>query len=58
MALFMQAAGTCVDDVIRGWGQYKDRVELLPPEEKSKIAKIADVIVTSFTTPGCIPRGR
>jgi hypothetical protein len=58
----MQAAGLgCppeVDEIIRGWGQYKDRVELLPQPEQDKIGKIADLIVTSFVTPGCVPLGQ
>jgi hypothetical protein len=59
--LFLQAVGVSpaqVDEVIRGWGQYKDQVALLPPTEKDKISKIADLIVTSFTTPGGVPLGQ
>jgi hypothetical protein len=59
--LFLQASGACptqVDEVIRGWGQYKEEVALLPPVEKNKISQIADLVVTSFTTPGCVPLGQ
>src|SRR5215470_13534169 len=59
---FKQAStGVCpaeVDTVIRGWGQYQDAVELLPSPEQDKIAQLADLVVTSFTTPGCIPLGQ
>jgi hypothetical protein len=61
-ALFMQAsAGICpaqVDETIRGWGQYKDRVDLLPGPERDKITQMAELIVTSFITPGCTPLGQ
>jgi len=60
-ALFMQATGVCpagVDEIIRGWGQYKDRVDLLPGPEQNKIEQIAELIVTSFITEGCIPLGQ
>jgi hypothetical protein len=61
-ALFLQASiGTCpaqVDEVVRGWGQYKDDVKLLPSQEQDKIAQIADLIVFSFITPGCTPLGQ
>ncbi len=61
-ALFMQAIGAgCpnqVDELITGWGQYKDTVALLPKEERDKIAKIAELVVTSFTTVGCVPLGQ
>jgi len=60
-ALQMQATGGCpgeVDEIIRGWGQYKDRVELLPRPEQDKISQICDLIVTSFTRTGCIPLGQ
>src|SRR5271157_2998497 len=61
-ALFFQATGgSCpkqVDEVIRGWGQYKEQVKLLPSTEQDKISQIAELIVTSFTTPGCVPLGQ
>jgi hypothetical protein len=60
-ALFMQVVGGCpreVDELIRGWGTHKDTVALLPKEEQDKVAKIAELVVTSFTTPGCVPLGQ
>jgi hypothetical protein len=60
-ALFLQKSGTCptqLDEVVRGWGQYKDSVALLPPTEKDKIPQIADIVVNSFLTPGCTPLGQ
>jgi len=47
-----------IDDVIRGWDQYKDEVALLPQGEKDKITRIAEAIAISFTTPGRVPLGR
>ena len=61
-AVFMQATvGICpaqVDEIIRKWGQYRDRVDLLPGPEQDKITQIAELIVTSFITPGCMPLGQ
>jgi hypothetical protein len=47
-----------VNEIIRGWGQYKDRVDLLPGAEQQKIAQVAESIVNSFITPGCIRLGQ
>jgi hypothetical protein len=55
------STGVCssrLDGVIRGWGQYQDTVQLLPAPEQAKIAQMADLIVESFTTSGCIPLGQ
>jgi hypothetical protein len=60
-ALLMQATGGCpgqIDEIIRGWEQYKDRVELLPRPEQDKISQISELIVSSFTRPGCVPLGQ
>jgi hypothetical protein len=58
----MQAtSGICpvqLDEVIRGWGQYKDQVELLPASEQEKITQLAELIAQSFITPGCVPLGQ
>lgn len=35
----------------------KDTVGLLAKEERDEIAKIAEIVVTSFTTVGCVPLG-
>jgi hypothetical protein len=60
--LFMQAvASTCpaqIDEIIRGWGQYKEKLESLPGSEQDKVTQIAKTIVTSFVTPGCVPLGQ
>jgi hypothetical protein len=47
-----------VAEVIHGWGQYQDTVERLPQAERDKISRIADLVVASFTTPGCVPLGQ
>jgi hypothetical protein len=47
-----------VDETIRGWGQYENRIALLPGREQSKISTIAELIVASFIEPGCIPLGQ
>ncbi|SPE28703.1 hypothetical protein SBA6_1110001 [Candidatus Sulfopaludibacter sp. SbA6] len=61
-ALFVATSGgscpTRVNEVIRGWGQYKEKVTLLPGTEQAKIDQIAVLVVRSFTTPGCVPLGR
>ena len=61
-ALVMQSGGIgCppeIAETIRGWGQYRDQVKLLPPAEQEKISKIADLIVTSFVTSNCVPLGQ
>jgi hypothetical protein len=46
--------GVPVTEVIRGWGQYSD---VLPNAEQSKIDQLADLVVTSFTSPGSFPLG-
>jgi len=54
-------SGSCatpVEDVIYGWGQYKDEVDKLPQSEKDKIARLADIVVTSFSAPNCSPLGQ
>jgi hypothetical protein len=60
--LFMQAmAGICpkeVQEVIRGWGRYKETVDTLAKEERDKITKLADLIVSSFSVVGCSPLGQ
>jgi Putative peptidoglycan binding domain len=53
--------GTCPTEfaeVVRGWGQYEDKVERLAQAEQDKINKLADLIVATFTTPGCVPLGQ
>jgi hypothetical protein len=58
---FRANAGICppqADEMIRQWGQYTDRVDLLPGLEQQKISQLAELIVTSFITPGCIPLGQ
>jgi len=61
-ALFLQTttgqSPNQIDEIIRGWGQYKEKVETLPQPEQDKITHIAGVIVTSFTTQGSIPLGQ
>jgi hypothetical protein len=47
-----------VAEVIHGWGQYADTVERLPQAERDRIGRIADLVVASFTTPGCVPLGQ
>jgi len=53
--------GTCPTEfaeVVRGWSQYEDKVERLAQAERDKINKLADLIVATFTTPGCVPLGQ
>jgi hypothetical protein len=61
-ALLAQAVGGFVHgpvfEVIRGWGQYKDTVELLPQPERDKVAKLAELVAKSFTVTGSTPLGQ
>jgi hypothetical protein len=58
-ALFMQATtGVCpieVRETISGWKRYSVEISLLPQNEREKIDKLADLVVTSFTQVGCSP---
>jgi hypothetical protein len=58
-AVFMQhSLGVCsipVTEVIRGWGQYGEKVSALPWSETDKIDRLADLIVSSFARPDCEP---
>ena len=59
--LVEQSGGACpsaMEEVIRGWGQYKDDVDKLPPPEREKIERLADLIVSSFAVPDCTPLGQ
>lgn len=61
-ALFAQINGrvcaSSVDETVAGWGTHKDQVSLLPVAEQARIAKLADLVVTSFTMTGCVPLGQ
>jgi hypothetical protein len=58
-AIFLQATGhlahQSVGAVIFGWGEYADRVKLLPKPERDKLDHLADLIVTSFAQPNEVP---
>jgi hypothetical protein len=43
-----QSSTQAVETVIYGWGQYKDKVSLLPKSEQDKIDRLAELIVSSF----------
>ena len=53
--------GVCpqpVHEIISGWGQYSDTIKTLPFDEREKIFKLADLVVTSFSTNSCPPLGK
>ena len=47
-----------VERTIYGWGQYKDEVPYLPAAERDKINELANLVVASFSIPGCAPLGK
>jgi hypothetical protein len=47
-----------IEEVIRGWEQYRDDVTKLPQEERDKINRLSELIAGSFATTDCAQLGQ